>query len=79
MNLYRTPQYPEDVYCKLGESILRWHCGSGIWLAEPSELPESREKIDFKDVSQDLQEELMAVSIRLKTINASSNNGHVTG
>jgi len=79
MNLYRTPWDPEDVYCKLGESILRWNRGSGSWLAEPSELPEGREKLDFKDVPQDLQEELMAVSIRLKTINASSNNGHVTG
>ncbi|MEE3232910.1 MAG: hypothetical protein VX294_01980 [Candidatus Latescibacterota bacterium] len=79
MNLYRTPQDPEDIYYKLGESILRWYRGSVGWLAEPSELPASREKLDFKDIPQDLQEEIMAVSIRLRTINVSSNNGHLSG
>ena len=38
-----------------------------------------RKKIDFQDVPHELQEEIMAVSTRSKTINIAKSNDHSAG
>ena len=75
MNLYRTPQNPTDIYYTLGENVVRWQRGATDWIAESSKLPENIEKIDFKDIPQDLQEEIMAISIRLRAVNHTVGSG----
>ena len=68
MNIYRTAKESEDVYCELGENTLRWYCKSMGWLSESCELPAIRKKIDFQEVPHELQEEIMAISIRLQNL-----------
>lgn len=79
MNIYKTSTGSEDIYCELGENTLRWYRTSMSWLSESCELPAIRKKIDFQDVPQELQEEIMAISIRSKTINISKSNDHLAG
>ena len=75
MNLYRTPLNPTDIYYTLGENVIRWQQGATDWIAESSKLPENIEKIDFKDIPQDLQEEIMAISIRLRAVTNTVGSG----
>ena len=79
MNIYKTSTGSEDIYCELGENTLRWYRKSMGWLSESCELPAIRKKIDFQDVPQELQEEIMAISIRSKTINIAKSNDHLAG
>tara|TARA_B100000902_G_C27013889_1_gene766169 strand:+ start:359 stop:598 length:240 start_codon:yes stop_codon:yes gene_type:complete len=77
MNIYKTTKESEDIYCEFGENTLRWYRKSMGWLSESCELPAIRINIDFQDVPQELQEEIMAISIRSETINIAKSDDHL--
>ena len=72
MDIYKDPHKPDCIFLRVGVSTIRWSRVNGEWIAESADLPKQRQSVEFNELPEDLKEEVLASSVRAKTLDSSN-------